>query len=158
MADKYKTSGISFSGSFLAETMGLWNMWNSVLLSVICLPDDFLKCKWCNSDCCRFPIHCKNASVWTKEQRSRFVWYISQTVHSPCMCSRCWRALRQSFSETQSWDFSLQFCPFCYLYAIDSLKFTPLLDQLKSFTFSFSWGMGVAVVKLWLSLSWSIFT
>ena len=51
------------------------------------------------------------------------------------MCSRCRWAISWSFPESRGQDLSLQFRPVHYLCAICSLEFTPLLYQLKPFTF-----------------------
>ena len=135
------------------ETISLQNTWNSVLFSIICLPADFSIVNDLTAITIDFPFIVKNESVWNKEQSSWFVWlHCAGAVHSRGMHSRCGRAVRQSFPDTRGRDFSLQFCPVHYLYAICCLKFTPLLYQLKPFT---CWL--VVIIKVWRSLSWSIF-
>lgn len=98
----------------------------------------FFNHKCYNSDCHRFPIHCKNESVWNKEQSSWFVWlHFTGTVHSWCMCSRCGWALRHSFSETRGRDFfpavlsSLLFV--CHMFS----WIRPSATSIKAFYFFF---------------------
>lgn len=84
---KYKTSGIYFSSSFLAEMMGLQNIWNSVLFSIICLPADFLIVNGITVLAIDFPFTVKTKVFEIRSRAVDLFGYISQGQSIPGVCA-----------------------------------------------------------------------